>query len=206
MANGFLIECEGGYIAIDTGSDYGLDVFNKTLSDNKINPKDIKLIIITHGHADHFVNAAGMKELTGAPVLCHKGAVESLTTPLYPDVYARNAAGKKVIEGMTPDGNPCPILPPVEPDIIIGDEDYDLSSYGIKAKAIYTPGHSLGCISVITADREAFVGDIIQEWTPGAGSPPGVAYFGYSDDVDINVDCDDDEVFVTCCFFVGGDR
>lgn len=28
----------------------------------------------------------------------------------------------------------------------------------------------------------------------------------YADDVDINVDCDDDEVFVTCCFFVGGDR
>ena len=28
----------------------------------------------------------------------------------------------------------------------------------------------------------------------------------YTDDADINVYCDDDEVFVTCCFFMGGDR
>ncbi|MCR5785836.1 MAG: MBL fold metallo-hydrolase [Eubacterium sp.] len=184
MSNGYILKCKEGYIAIDCGSEYDISIFKNVLSENNINPEEIKLIIVTHGHCDHFVNADEMKKLTGAPLLCHKEAVLSLTTPLYPDVHARNEVGYKLLNEMTPDGEPCPILPPVTPDIVIGNEDYDLSDYGIDAKIIYTPGHSLGCISIITGEREAFVGDILQEKVPGCGSPPGVAYFTYTDDLE----------------------
>jgi glyoxylase-like metal-dependent hydrolase (beta-lactamase superfamily II) len=47
-----------------------------------------------------------------------------------------------------------------KPDLIIA-EDFNLQSYGIYAKVIYTPGHSKGSIGVLTADGDLFCGDLL---------------------------------------------
>ena len=57
-------------------------------------------------------------------------------------------------------------------DKVVGDEGLDLREYGIHGKAIYTPGHSMGSISIVLESGEAFVGDMaMNEWylrmTPG---------------------------------------
>ncbi len=48
----------------------------------------------------------------------------------------------------------------VVPDILIDDE-FDLKAFGIKGRAIFTPGHTLGSISVILDSGEAIVGDLV---------------------------------------------
>ena len=69
MSNGFFVKGDKGVIAVDTGDLYGEDVAQKIFEENGINPKDVILIIITHGHPDHMRNVEAFKKLTGAPVL-----------------------------------------------------------------------------------------------------------------------------------------
>ena len=63
---------------------------------------------------------------------------------------------------------------PVEPDILI-DNDTNLDYLGFAARILPTPGHTPGSLSVITADGEAFVGDLAINtfpFGPAPGFPP----------------------------------
>ncbi len=53
--------------------------------------------------------------------------------------------------------------------IYVADGD-DLSSYGINAKIIELPGHTLGSIGVDVDEKHLFVGDELDNWiTPCVG-------------------------------------
>ena len=56
-------------------------------------------------------------------------------------------------------------------------------------------GSSLSLVVTVSPCRESFSDGWINDFKKR-----------YSDDADIDVSCDDDEIFVTCCFFMGGDR
>ena len=45
------------------------------------------------------------------------------------------------------------------PDVLIED-GFDLSEYGLEARAITIPGHSKGSIGILTADGDFFCGDL----------------------------------------------
>lgn len=106
MANGFFIVGKE-IIAVDTGSEYGEDVFSQICDEKGINPKSIKLIVISHGHVDHFMNVVAMKKMTGAPVLCRKEAERFLKNGLFPEIEGRNELGKKIIADQDVIGPPC---------------------------------------------------------------------------------------------------
>jgi len=59
-----------------------------------------------------------------------------------------------------------PLFPfaPLEADLAL-DDGADLSPYGVAAKAILVPGHSPGSLAVVTAEGEAFVGDLIVNYS-----------------------------------------
>ena len=48
----------------------------------------------------------------------------------------------------------------VIPDILIDDE-LSLEEFGVKGRAIFTPGHTPGSISIILDSGEAIVGDLV---------------------------------------------
>ena len=175
MSNGFFIK-DRGIIAVDTGAELGIEPFKKVCKESGINPKDISLIVITHEHVDHFLNAGVMKALTGAPLVCHRYAAKSLRYALFPNVAPRNAIGRKIMSEMNPEDEPCPYLPAVDPDLIFEGE-FDLNPYGINGKLTETPGHSRSCVSVVTADRQALVGDMLVDNFAGRAT---LAFLCYS--------------------------
>lgn len=181
ISNGFFIFGSSGVIAVDTGLSESEEDFLKVCKEAGIKPSDIKLIVISHGHVDHFFNAAAMKRFTGAPLLCHKSAVRFLTEGIFPDVQGRTPIGKAILARQAVEGDPCDHVPTVRPDITI-DSEYDLRPWGIDGKIIMTPGHSRGCISVILDSGEAIVGDIIA--APPETGIPGLAYFTYPGSTD----------------------
>ena len=68
ITNCYLIKGEQGYILVDAGSLRKQRRFMKVMNRLKINPQDIKLIIITHAHYDHVGSLAPIKRICNCPV------------------------------------------------------------------------------------------------------------------------------------------
>jgi len=171
FSNAFLVR-EEGQILVDTGINVPEDKYLKIFADLELDPRTISLLLITHGHNDHFAHAKWLKELTGAPVLCHKKALQALRTGRNPEIRARNQLGRNALRRikLAQPKN----YQPVEPDILV-DSVYDLTPYGIKGQVIPTPGHSECSLSLVLESGEALVGDLIIS-SPFTGRPC-LAYF-----------------------------
>lgn len=144
-------------VLVDTGMNVSRERYCRLFNQLNVAPRDIGLIVISHGHPDHFANIQEIKELTGAPVLCHKEAVQALLLGEYPPVVARNSDGehlKKMLKDM-----PRPRHRPVWPDLTM-DDNFDLRTFGIDGQVIHTPGHTDCSLSVVLKSGEALVGDI----------------------------------------------
>lgn len=161
FVNTYLIRGEKTAL-FDTGAVVEPANLPEFLKQNDVDPKEIDIIILSHAHWDHIQLAKAWKDLTGAKILCHKNTVDYISTGKKDNPFIYGAKAKACppfIEFM--DTTCPPEIEPVIPDIVIGDEDYDLHSYGIPGKIIYTPGHADSAISLVLDDRVAFIGDTV---------------------------------------------
>lgn len=159
FSNAVLIKNGRGAILVDTGINVSPEKYRKIFNDMSFDPRKIKLIIITHGHADHFAQAGELREMTGAPILCHKKAVHALETVGNSPIVPRNELGKHVLKLLK---NHLPqACRPIHPNISIDSTSFDLHCYGVEGRIIHTPGHTDCSISVILNSSEAIVGDML---------------------------------------------
>ena len=126
----YLIKTSAGAILIDASEEpamvqHVIDSIQKTGT----NLRDIKAILISHGHADHFGGIARMAEVTGAPV------------------YAAEEDWK-LIEAIVgrPGRNGAPPIRTPKRDRIIKDGD-TLTVGDTTLKLYVTPGHTSGVMS-----------------------------------------------------------
>ena len=154
LAKVYLIKGEKGSVLVDTGFPGNGKRIARFLSKKGIDPQRVGLILITHGHIDHYGSARELRELTGAPVAVQEldadGPRKGISAHVYPcGLFGRMLnlyASKQRAEAF-------------EPDIILqGNED--LGKYGIEAKVVPTPGHTPGSVSVVLPEA-AITGDLI---------------------------------------------
>jgi hydroxyacylglutathione hydrolase len=145
-------------VLVDTGMPGSAPRIIESLHRNGIDPDWLSLILITHGHSDHFGSAGEMKKLTGAPVAVHKLDAEALIRGQDPSLKPTGFIGRMLVPVMERHG-PAK-APPVEPDVLI-EEELDLRKYGVDGKVIHTPGHTPGSLSVILPSGEFIIGDLI---------------------------------------------
>ena len=86
FSNVFLLQTSEGYILIDTFYKSVLKRFKKKLKKSKIEPEEIKLIIITHTHGDHTGCIKEVQQMTKAKVLVHENEKEFLMKGTTPEV------------------------------------------------------------------------------------------------------------------------
>ena len=159
-----------GVIAVDAGAPNKGRNFARGLERASIDPQDVQLIVITHGHWDHVGSAGELKAITGAQLAMHQREVhwlEQSLTPLPPGVTLWGRVFISLHKKLMPLIN----IPPVKVDVALGDDGLLLSDYGIPGRVLHTPGHSSGSVSVLLDTGEAFVGDLAMNRFPLRLSP-----------------------------------
>ncbi|OHD67798.1 MAG: hypothetical protein A2W19_13330 [Spirochaetes bacterium RBG_16_49_21] len=144
---------------VDTGIGNASVTIVDRINNLGFNISDISLIIITHGHADHYDCASELKNITGAPVLAHKLDAGYIMNGSNPEIKTTRKLRKWAVDNII---NPATNMKarPVIPDIII-DDNFNLEKFGINGKIIPTPGHTEGSISILLSNSEVIVGDLI---------------------------------------------
>lgn len=165
FVNAYVIKAGDKTILFDCGAVLEPEKLAGYLEEQGVDPKEIDLIIVSHDHFDHMQLLGAWKELTGAPVMCHKNAVQFLTTGEKENLFTfgtRAQAYQPFMDFMI-ESFKFP-TPRVTPDIVVGDEGYDLHEMGFPGKVIYTPGHTDSHISLLMDDRSIFSGDTFLDW------------------------------------------
>jgi metallo-beta-lactamase class B len=128
----WLIPTTSGLILIDSSQEPYVDHVLNNIRNAGFDPKDIKYILIVHGHLDHFGGAARIKELSGARV----GLTE---------------ADWKMVEEVARQPQPAAspfnrIIQRDEHDLVLKDGD-TITLGKTSIKVYVTPGHTPGSAS-----------------------------------------------------------
>ncbi|MGW0395998.1 MBL fold metallo-hydrolase [Streptomyces sp. NPDC003042] len=144
-------------VVIDAGTPGSARTIHEQVARHGVDPADLALIVITHGHIDHYGSAAELHRLTGAPIAGHVADLEPFRTgrprtpylPTGPMGLLMNRNKKLHVRA-----------DPFEPEILIKGET-DLDDFGISARIMPTPGHTAGSVSVLTDDGDLVAGDLV---------------------------------------------
>lgn len=142
-------------VMVDAGMPNKLQLFKKVLSKHKIDPSRIKLIVLTHSHFDHCGSAHDIRDFTGAKIAIHESEIECVEQNKVLIPKGVNFLGRitqPLIFTFTIS------FPKFTPDILINNDPYPLSEFGIDGQIVHTPGHTIGSLSVILNSGEAIVG------------------------------------------------
>ncbi|MCK9357314.1 MAG: MBL fold metallo-hydrolase [Dehalococcoidia bacterium] len=142
------------HILVDPGPPDMAGELLEQLSRNRISLGDIGLIVLTHGHPDHFGSAARLKEWTQAPVAVHELDAEYVHWGTVPPLKPVTRLGMLCRFAFNAKSEP------VEPDIILREGDR-LNRYAGRGRVILTPGHTAGSISILLPDGQCIVGDLM---------------------------------------------
>ena len=159
------------YIVADGKTAILIDTASKPCLDMVIaecDKYDLKLIVLTHVHFDHAENAAELSKRYNVPV-----AISKMDEELF-ESYDKQPLRSYGLVGFVVLGLSLKVLRNTKverPENLIFVEDGDdLSEYGINAKIIGLPGHTLGSIGVDVEEKHLFVGDELDNWIrPGVG-------------------------------------
>ncbi len=129
----YLLDTGEGLILIDTFEIRALYLLTEAIRDAGYNPKDIKMILLSHGHQDHCGGLRALQEMTGAKVYMSREDYEIKKT--YPE---------RVLFHYAPD---------FEPDEFYADEKpIALGRFTIRTKLC--PGHTPGTTTFFFDDMD----------------------------------------------------
>lgn len=126
-----IVDTGDGLVMFDTGYQHSLYLVINNMYELGMNPKNLKYIILTHGHIDHMGGAGALRELTGAKIFLGGADRQSANGEL--DLSYAKELGMSFCETF-------------EPDVLINDGDV-INLGNTEIKAVATPGHSAGAMS-----------------------------------------------------------
>lgn len=155
MSNAFLIKSKKP-ILIGCGlSRRSEKKLSEALEKEGVPLKNISLVILTHGHSDHAGVAKEIRDQSKAKIIGGKGDLTMFREGHHPELKPTSLMARVVALFVGPNYSAF------EPDIILGNEAFDLTPYGVSGQVISLPGHTPGALIVALNDKRFFVGDVI---------------------------------------------
>lgn len=158
-------------LLVDAGGPGSAEKIISELNNNGIAEEQVGLILITHGHDDHYGSANELRKLTGAKIAVHRLDSANLQSGANGDLIPVGTKGKLVQKVARKQEVSSSIR--VEPDIFL-DGDLNLEYMGIPGLIMHTPGHTPGSVSVVLDNGEAILADLLfggMIWTGRPGYP-----------------------------------
>ncbi len=155
--NCYIVAERGNAILVDTGSAEGLEQVITECSKYKL-----KLIVLTHPHFDHAENAAAISERFDVPVAVNKADVEIFGNYDAQPLKSYGVVGKVVLGLSLKVLRNTKVRRPEK--LIFVKEGDSLAEYGIDARILELPGHTIGSIGVDVEQKNLLVGDALDNW------------------------------------------
>jgi glyoxylase-like metal-dependent hydrolase (beta-lactamase superfamily II) len=96
VSNVYLARGETGSVLVDAGDPGNGKKIMEGLAKVGAGVDEVALILLTHGHVDHFGSAAELRKLTGAPVAIHEKDEENLRRGRNPHLPPTGLEGRLI--------------------------------------------------------------------------------------------------------------
>ncbi|UCG51315.1 MAG: MBL fold metallo-hydrolase [Candidatus Latescibacterota bacterium] len=150
-----LIETASGLVLVDAGSPGKQSKMFRYLE--KLGRDDLRLIIITHAHLDHYGSALAIGRSTDAPIAIHREDADAMAKA---ETHLGLVRGwGKFVERTMPLVERYLSPEPTQADLLLGDGER-LDRFGLDAQILHTPGHTPGSLTLLVDGGLAFVGDL----------------------------------------------
>ncbi|HEY4822452.1 MAG TPA: MBL fold metallo-hydrolase [Candidatus Bathyarchaeia archaeon] len=167
-ANTYLVEAPRGLVLVDTGLPGSEKrIFNAVRKLGR-QPKEIKLVLLTHRHPDHIGSAAAVKRGTSATLASHpfeKPYVAGTLMVSMPNAWSlKGRIVRRLIAITQWTMRLFRIIKyrPVHVDMA-ADEESVLEDVGLDGSVVWTPGHTKGSITLfLNRPKVAIVGDLLR--------------------------------------------
>jgi glyoxylase-like metal-dependent hydrolase (beta-lactamase superfamily II) len=179
----YLFQVPGGCAIIDPGwdADESVEALQSQMGELGLAFRDVKQIIVTHVHPDHYGMAHRVREASGAPILVHEldiAALKQRAERVQTDIDAwfthqgLPASEGSIMGNMLRRRNGWQVE--TEPDQTMTDGD-ELKLGAFRLRVIWTPGHSAGHACFYMEDEELLLsGDhVLPTISPNVSLWPG---------------------------------
>lgn len=154
MANCYLLMGKGGAVLVDTGETGDRE---KVLE--MCRNKDVRLLVLTHGHIDHIQNAAYLARELQIPIGMNEKDVELIRNQSAQPLTGTGIFGR-VLEKASKKKMAKERIENFIPEIFLKEGD-TLEAFGVQASVMELPGHTEGSIGLDVEGRAVIAGDAL---------------------------------------------
>lgn len=154
IANVYAIDGPEGVVLVDSGDPGQEGEVLEALRRSGIERDRVRLIVLTHAHADHAGSAHALAETLGVPIALQRADTPIAAAGHNPPLHATNLTAHVLQAILHQDYSPF------TPELAF-DTCLDLHPFGVPALVRSTPGHTPGSSVVLIEGGDAIVGDLV---------------------------------------------